>query len=204
MPDRATFDAGSPALTLASMANLEGVEDYPGLVGAFLSAALIAPEHAIQLLEHARASPLGAEEALAEGRVMARVLHRIFTALAGKAAPTMEDMSFLNDCIGRCMANIVLAPTTGTGGAGYDWAWRSNGRSEPGAMLWPVVRDAAELLVGQDPARIRRCQGKACDRLFLDSSKAGRRRWCQMETCGNRAKARRHARRSSKAVGRHT
>lgn len=40
--------------------------------------------------------------------------------------------------------------------------------------------------------RTRICVGTHCGWLFIDSSKAGRRRWCDMATCGNAAKSRRH------------
>lgn len=43
-----------------------------------------------------------------------------------------------------------------------------------------------------DPRLVRRCANPACVLLFLDLSKSGRRRWCDMATCGNRAKAARH------------
>lgn len=40
--------------------------------------------------------------------------------------------------------------------------------------------------------RVEVCPSDGCGWLFLDESKNRRRRWCSMETCGNRAKARRH------------
>ncbi len=46
-------------------------------------------------------------------------------------------------------------------------------------------------------ARVRRCANPACVLLFLDVSKSGRRRWCDMSTCGNRAKAAAHHARAS-------
>jgi predicted RNA-binding Zn ribbon-like protein len=43
--------------------------------------------------------------------------------------------------------------------------------------------------------RLRICHGPNCSWIFIDSSKAGRRRWCDMGVCGNDAKSRRfHAR----------
>ena len=43
--------------------------------------------------------------------------------------------------------------------------------------------------------RLRICHGPNCSWLFIDSSKAGLRRWCDMRVCGNDAKSRRfHAR----------
>lgn len=44
----------------------------------------------------------------------------------------------------------------------------------------------------QELARVELCPAEDCGWLFLDESKNRRRRWCSMETCGNRAKARRH------------
>ncbi len=52
----------------------------------------------------------------------------------------------------------------------------------------PIVR---ELGNGNDD-RIRICANDTCRWIFYDESRAGRRRWCDMATCGNRAKAQRH------------
>jgi predicted RNA-binding Zn ribbon-like protein len=60
-----------------------------------------------------------------------------------------------------------------------------------GVLAWLAV-DAIDLMRFADLSRLRRCEGEDCGWLFLDSSKAGRRRWCDMTVCGNRAKARRH------------
>lgn len=50
------------------------------------------------------------------------------------------------------------------------------------------------LFLGTDDAtRVRACPGRGCGWLFID--RTGRRRWCRMEWCGNRSKARAHARR---------
>jgi predicted RNA-binding Zn ribbon-like protein len=43
-----------------------------------------------------------------------------------------------------------------------------------------------------DARIVRRCANPTCVLLFLDISKSGRRRWCDMATCGNRAKAAAH------------
>ncbi|MDQ0796085.1 ABATE domain-containing protein [Streptomyces sp. B1I3] len=64
------------------------------------------------------------------------------------------------------------------------------------ALLAAVARDAVELLT--DPAAragLRRCEGDACRRLYLDTSRGRRRRWCSSEVCGNRERVARHRRR---------
>jgi predicted RNA-binding Zn ribbon-like protein len=57
-----------------------------------------------------------------------------------------------------------------------------------------VGRVAGDLLASTDLASVGRCPGDGCGWLFLDTR--GRRRWCTMAVCGNRAKARRHAARA--------
>ncbi|WP_409470270.1 CGNR zinc finger domain-containing protein [Streptomyces sp. HC307] len=66
----------------------------------------------------------------------------------------------------------------------------------PGAtgtqLLSTVARDAIDLFTGLYADRIRECAAHDCFLLFVDTSRPGRRRWCAMEHCGNRAKVRAH------------
>lgn len=59
------------------------------------------------------------------------------------------------------------------------------------APLLAAAWVASELLISPAANQVRACPGRGCGWLFLDPS--GRRRWCTMSTCGNRAKARRFA-----------
>jgi predicted RNA-binding Zn ribbon-like protein len=64
-----------------------------------------------------------------------------------------------------------------------------------------VTRSAADVLMKDDPARVRMCESPdGCGWLFYDETRNGTRRWCSMKDCGNRAKARRHYAKS-KAIG---
>jgi predicted RNA-binding Zn ribbon-like protein len=42
------------------------------------------------------------------------------------------------------------------------------------------------------PGRLRPCANDECQLFLLDRSRPGKARWCSMEVCGNRMKARRH------------
>jgi predicted RNA-binding Zn ribbon-like protein len=54
--------------------------------------------------------------------------------------------------------------------------------------IWPVAKQAADLLTApRELARVGLCAGDGCGWLFFD--RTGRRRWCSMRSCGNRAKA---------------
>jgi predicted RNA-binding Zn ribbon-like protein len=63
----------------------------------------------------------------------------------------------------------------------------------PVADALAVIAEAivSEIAAGR-PERFRVCANDQCRWTFFDSSPTGRRRWCDMATCGNRAKAARH------------
>ncbi|WP_279580826.1 CGNR zinc finger domain-containing protein [Fodinicola feengrottensis] len=66
------------------------------------------------------------------------------------------------------------------------------------AALAEIAVDAVQLLGTQDRAGLRICGSLDCGQRFADRSQAGRRQWCSMSRCGNRAKARAHRTRSRK------
>lgn len=70
----------------------------------------------------------------------------------------------------------------------------------PEALLARLAEAAADLLAQDRPDRTRICAGEGCTFWFRDQSKNGRRRWCDMSICGNRAKARAFRDRADRAV----
>ena len=80
----------------------------------------------------------------------------------------------------------ALAPAMGLAPA---LGWEVGGGLE--RPLSVIVWAAALLLTEIDPGTVRVCPGHDCGWLFLDAS--GRRRWCSMRSCGNRAKVAAHA-----------
>ena len=69
------------------------------------------------------------------------------------------------------------------------------------ALLAVIARDTVELLT--DPvarAGLRQCEGDGCRRVYLDTSRGRRRRWCSSEVCGNRERVARHRRRAACAA----
>jgi predicted RNA-binding Zn ribbon-like protein len=64
-------------------------------------------------------------------------------------------------------------------------------RIDLGLISSVVAYRIAEQVLSLPVERVRVCQGDDCSWVFFDSSKAGRRRWCDMSVCGNAAKSRR-------------
>lgn len=115
------------------------------------------------------------------------LIHRLFDAHAqGKVAPS-RDIEALNHALATAPARTTLHRER----TGYSWDvdFRSGTAL---ALLAPVLWSAGDLLAGPRLDRVRRCANPECGWVFLDDSRAGKRRWCSMQSCGNRAKAKRH------------
>jgi predicted RNA-binding Zn ribbon-like protein len=63
----------------------------------------------------------------------------------------------------------------------------------PEDLMAPLAHNAAMLFVNADRERVRQCDH--CVLHFLDISKKGTRRWCNMQLCGNRLKVAAYAER---------
>lgn len=65
-------------------------------------------------------------------------------------------------------------------------------------LLAAIARSAAELMAEGQRAPVRKCGRPECILYFYDTSRTGKRRWCQMAVCGNRAKVAAFVRRKKK------
>ena len=155
------------------------------------AAGLLTPDLATRLLAAADAG--NRDPAVERYRSFRASLRRLFAAVAdGEALPTPA-LADLN----RTVAEAATARRVVATADGFAWAWYAPAFTTPVALLWPVAQAAADLLTDMDPGRLRVCPGDQCGWLFYDRSKSGRRRWCDMRLCGNRAKVRRHHQRTS-------
>ena len=160
-------------------------------------------EHVAQWLRHAKALPADdadwlegevskradlAADLLTQAIALREAIHDIGAALGRRAKPPAASLADLSALHARCVAKAALAPGV------LSCRWRWSVRAAPvEAALGPIALAAVKLFTEGDLHRIRECGGHACGWLFHDRSKNNRRRWCEMEVCGNRAKQRRLA-----------
>lgn len=158
-----------------------------GDVAAWLSANK-AVEGAVidNLVKWFDAHPSQAESFLREAIEIREVIYALLHRLARSSVPVAEDLRRLNDTLSHSAPRVALEHAEDALG------WRIAVKPTASGILAPVLWSAADVLVGPDSARIRECANHRCLWLFLDDSKNGSRRWCSMQMCGNRAKARRH------------
>lgn len=134
----------------------------------------------------ARRSDDEATAAMAEAIAVREAIFRICDAVAGDVTPAAADLEVLNEVLESVPQQRLCC-----GGACCEKRW-PDGPTNLRRVLWPVIRSAADLLTSPNAERIRQCEAPDCSWLFLDRSRGGRRRWCDMSVCGNRAKARRY------------
>ncbi|KVV48155.1 hypothetical protein WT27_04465 [Burkholderia territorii] len=164
--------------------------DYPAYLAWLASSALLPAADLKLLAARAAETPAAAERALRDARRLREALFGIFHALTQRALPAAADLAALERVWRRAMSGQRLVATAGRVAFGDAPAAR-----ERTSLQLPADRialDAVKLLEAIPDGRLRICAGRNCAWLFIDSSKTGRRKWCDMATCGNVAKARRH------------
>jgi predicted RNA-binding Zn ribbon-like protein len=181
-----------------NFANTESGRGFPSHQNHFRGAGNV-----VEWLRHAKALPVEeadwlrkrageradlAADLLAQAVALREAIHDIGAALGRHAKPPEAALASLSALHARCVAKAELAP----GVVSCRWSW-SVRASPVEAALGPIALAAVRLFTEGDFHRIRECGGHACGWLFYDRSKNNRRRWCEMEVCGNRAKQRRLA-----------
>jgi predicted RNA-binding Zn ribbon-like protein len=173
----------------------ERLTDYDRLTRWAEGAGLLHARQGSRLRARATEHPRVAERAYRDAIAIRWQLRQLFVAIAqGKPAAAMPALAELNATLSTALSQLELVPrTNGDGEVGtLRWSW-CDASERLDSVLWPVVRAAGELLASEEAARIRVCGGDDCGWMYVDRSRNGLRRWCQMEVCGMKEKSRQRA-----------
>ena len=165
----------------------ERLTSYEDLIAWGRQGGVLSEQETRELRQLAARRPTDAAAALEAARTLREAIYRIFLNVNEGRAPEPDDLSALNAALCEESSHVQVRVRPG----GFAWAWCDEDKALD-RVLWPVVRSAADLLVSGEVERVRKCAAEDCDWLFFDVSRNNRRRWCDMKSCGNRAKARRH------------
>ena len=175
--------------------NHEYLERYEDLVHWAARVEILREPEARKLLSSSARQSKTASRVVRDAVRLREAIHALFLVLIRGGAIHGAELELLNHWLQRAgkQQGLVHAKS----GFARDWV----DREALERMLWPVAESAALLLTLGPDDRIRECPvpDGGCGWLFLDSSKNGRRRWCNMKTCGNVVKARRHRARGGPA-----
>ena len=166
----------------------ERLSSYGALVDWAVKAELFGRTEAARLKAEAEARPDEAEAARGRAVVLRDAVYRILENVGEGRTPAAADLDALNSALGECAVRRRLRLTPD----GLCWTWAEAPESDLDWMLWPIAYSAAEVLTSSAADRIKSCPGEGCGWIFTDQSRNRSRRWCDMQSCGNREKARRH------------
>lgn len=169
---------------------------FEDLVAWGVQAGTIEDTTALTLRLLAGSHPRAAARALARACRVREAIFAIFSKVARGQAPPSAAIQELNAALPAALSARRVAVRA----SAFAWVWPERNRTNLDCVLWPAVVAAAELLTSEELDRVRVCAGERCAWLFLDRSKNGSRRWCDMTVCGNRTKARRHYARRKERV----
>lgn len=117
---------------------------------------------------------------LEQARLLRRAIWETANRLRAGEQPERKDVELIN----RVAEQAPLVPRFSAERKTSIWQQPTSAT----AALASIARDAIELFANQAQWPIQQCQAHDCVLLFVDHSRSGKRRWCAMERCGNRAK----------------
>jgi predicted RNA-binding Zn ribbon-like protein len=134
------------------------------------------------LREQASSKPQLASAALREAIDTRENLYPLFSAIAAGKSPDAAVLNAFNERLSLTFQKISMR--FGAAGAEVHFSNDEASLDEP---LNSVIKSAFDILTGADFRRIKECP--RCGWIFLDTSKNGKRKWCDMNVCGSREKA---------------
>jgi predicted RNA-binding Zn ribbon-like protein len=184
--------AGHPALELVNTLDLRFSTDAEDLVPTYGDVLRLTTQ--LQLLTEQQARKLArsvdaqdAQRVLAGTVEVREALASVFYGRIEGGKPPARQLEILEKHFHTAAQHLSLK----AGESHLIWSW-SSAEQYPEIPLWKLAQAASDLLVSSDAELVKDCGDPTCRWLFLDVSKNHTRRWCDMKTCGNRMKARRH------------
>lgn len=166
--------------------NREHLSTARDLISFARQTALLPSEQAAALTRNTESHSRVATQALREAIAFREAIFHTFLSLATDRPVFERDVQLIEKSAQDALRHRHIV------GDGNNYRWRWDEELGLQRILWPIAQSAAELLTSPDLKKVRECQASDCFWLFLDNSRNRSRRWCSMDSCGNREKARRH------------
>jgi predicted RNA-binding Zn ribbon-like protein len=170
----------------------EHLENYADVIFFAKQSEIISAKDTKELCDYAEDHVGEAARTFRKAIAMREVMYRAFSAVAQGKTASAADLDLMNDFAIEALRHRCLTRANG----GYRWEWRPDGKKPLERILWEAAQAAADLLTSPELQLVRYCEAPDCEWLFLDHSRNHSRRWCDMTSCGNRQKARRHYQRT--------
>ncbi len=174
----------------------EWIAGFPDLIDWLEAAEAVTVGQAARLRRAGAASPRAATRVWGRAIKFREALFRVLNAKAQGGAVAREGLSNIEAEHARSVSFARLSRT----GEAYAWSLDPSASALEAAMQ-PLVESAVSLLTSAKLERLGRCGRSTCTWLFIDETRNHSRRWCEMASCGNVLKVRRH-REKARSAGR--
>ncbi len=114
-------------------------------------------------------------------RELRESIHAAATAAALQDALPASAVQVINDRSAQGRAAAILTPEG-------KLRWQLSSASRVEDALGVIAADAISVVAGERDGRLALCASPTCRAAFFDTSRSRTRRWCDMNTCGNRQK----------------
>jgi predicted RNA-binding Zn ribbon-like protein len=121
-----------------------------------------------------------------EFRALREAAYRLLEAVTEDRSPRTDDVALVNLRAAGPLPALTLAEGPDGG------LRRETATPTPDQALAVIARDLVDLVGGPGRDRLHQCEAEVCGTFFIDTSRAGSRRWCSSATCGNRARVAAH------------
>ena len=177
---------------------VDSLNDLPTALTWMRQHNLLHRDAASRYSSRAEDDPELASRTLERVRRTRAAMRELVDATVEHRPPAREYLSEINRAL-RTHYVYVLVPAPD----GVSLDHRHEGDPISGAMA-RLSEAVTRELTGENVRRLRVCANDECRWVFNDHSPAGRRKWCDMSSCGNRAKAARHRERQKQKAASET
>jgi len=164
---------------------LESADDY---IRWARQSRVITDREARELMQQARRKPAEAAAVIGRVRTLREAIYQAFSALADGDDPDERDLAAINVALSEAMRYLRVKRRSD----GSFWTAWEEGPPTLDRLVWPAIKSVADVLTSTNVGRLKKCGSANCGWLFVDTTRNGTRRWCDMRVCGNRAKAQRY------------
>ena len=114
-------------------------------------------------------------------RELRESIHGAATTAAIQEALPASAVQVINDCSAQGWVAASLTPEG-------ERHWRLSSSSCVEDAISVIAADSISLIAGERDGKLALCASPTCRAVFLDTSQSRTRKWCDMNTCGNRQK----------------
>jgi predicted RNA-binding Zn ribbon-like protein len=179
------FDFTNTVNSRTSIPAHEYLNQYQDLLAWSVKAGLMTDDERALLAMAAETNTARAEAEYVRAMHARDVLYALFSRVAAGSAPDKAMVEAFNTELSEALRNLQLEISNRVATVQF--------RHDPCPLNKPlnaILKSAYDVLMTESFTRMKECPG--CGWLFLDKTKNGKRRWCNMDVCGSKDKAKRY------------